>query len=115
LKVIVKAYEAKKAAETAAKAARREQILVEKEKIVAEAGITSPCLKAGRRLAIDLKALLEEWKAAPRLEKKTDAASLEAISQHLATSLISAAAHTLPQLEATQSVRSPMQRSSTRS
>jgi hypothetical protein len=65
------AFEAKKAAESAAKAARREQILVEKEKIVAEAEslALSEALKAtGDRL----KVLLDEWKAAPRLDKKID-------------------------------------------
>ncbi len=66
------AYEAKKAAETAAKAARREQILVEKEKIVAEAeslALSESWKSTGDRL----KVLLDEWKAAPRLEKKVDA------------------------------------------
>jgi hypothetical protein len=66
------AYEAKKAAETAAKAARREQILVEKEKIVAEA--ESLALSESWKATGDrLKVLLDEWKAAPRLEKKADA------------------------------------------
>ena len=66
------AYEAKKAAETAAKAARREQILVEKEKIVAEA--ESLALSENWKVTGDrLKALLDEWKAAPRLDKKSDA------------------------------------------
>ena len=67
------AYEAKKAAEAAAKAARREQIITEKEKIVAEA--ESLALSENWKATGDrLKALLEEWKAAPRLDKKTDAA-----------------------------------------
>ena len=66
------AYEAKKAAETAAKAARREQIIVEKEKIVAEA--ESLALSESWKATGDrLKVLLNEWKAAPRLDKKTDA------------------------------------------
>jgi len=66
------AYEAKKAAEAAAKAARREQILVEKEKIVAEA--ESLALSESWKATGDrLKVLLDEWKAAPRLEKKADA------------------------------------------
>ena len=65
------AYEAKKAAESAAKAARREQILVEKEKIVAEA--ESLALSESWKATGDrLKTLLDEWKAAPRLDKKTD-------------------------------------------
>ena len=65
------AYEAKKAAETAAKAARREQLIVEKEKIVAEAeslALSESWKSTGDRL----KVLLDEWKAAPRLDKKTD-------------------------------------------
>jgi hypothetical protein len=66
------AYEAKKAAEATAKAARREQILVEKEKIVAEA--ESLALSENWKVTGDrLKALLDEWKAAPRLDKKADA------------------------------------------
>ena len=65
------AYEAKKAAETAAKAARREQLIVEKEKIVAEA--ESLALSESWKATGDrLKVLLDEWKAAPRLDKKTD-------------------------------------------
>lgn len=65
------AYEAKKAAESAAKAARREQIIIEKEKIVAEAeslALSESWKSTGDRL----KVLLEEWKAAPRLDKKVD-------------------------------------------
>ena len=66
------AFEAKKAAEALAKAARREQILVEKEKIVAEA--ESLALSESWKATGDrLKVLLDEWKAAPRLDKKTDA------------------------------------------
>jgi hypothetical protein len=66
------AYEAKKAEELAAKAARREQIIVEKEKIVAEA--ESLALSESWKATGDrLKVLLEEWKAAPRLDKKIDA------------------------------------------
>lgn len=65
------AYEAKKATEAAAKAARREQILIEKEKIVAEAeslALSESWKSTGDRL----KVLLDEWKAAPRLDKKID-------------------------------------------
>lgn len=66
------AYEAKKAVENAAKAARREEILVEKEKIVSEA--ESLALSESWKATGDrLKILLDEWKIAPRLEKKTDA------------------------------------------
>ena len=65
------AYEAKKAAESAVKAARRDQILVEKEKIVAEA--ESLALSENWKVTGDrLKTLLDEWKAAPRLDKKAD-------------------------------------------
>ena len=62
------AYEAKKAAEEIAKAERLAQVLIEKEKIVAEAESTSWKVTGDR-----LKALLDEWKSAPRLDKKTDA------------------------------------------
>jgi hypothetical protein len=61
------AYEAKKAIENAAKAAHRQEILDSKEKIVVEAEslILSESWKStGDRL----KVLLEEWKAAPRLD-----------------------------------------------
>jgi hypothetical protein len=65
------AYEAKKAAEAAAKNARREQILVEKEKIVVEA--ESLAMSENWKVTGDrLKQLLDEWKLAPRLDKKTD-------------------------------------------
>jgi hypothetical protein len=67
------AYEAKKAAETAAKEARRAQIIVEKEKIVAEAeslALSESWKSTGDRL----KVLMDEWKAAPRLDKTTDTA-----------------------------------------
>ncbi|MDO8645210.1 MAG: DUF349 domain-containing protein [Candidatus Planktophila sp.] len=66
------AYEAKKAAETAAKKARLEQILIEKEKIVSEAeslAMSDSWKSTGDRL----KTLLDEWKSAPRLDKATDA------------------------------------------
>jgi hypothetical protein len=65
------AYEAKKAAETAAKAARREQLIVEKEKIVAEAESLA-LSEAWKATGDRLKVLLDEWKAAPRLDKKVD-------------------------------------------
>ena len=65
-------YEAKKAAEAAVKAVRREQIIVEKEKIVTEA--ESLALSESWKTTGDrLKVLLDEWKAAPRLDKKVDA------------------------------------------
>lgn len=66
------AYEVKKASELAAKKARLEQILVEKEKIVAEA--ESLAMSESWKVTGDrLKVLLDEWKSAPRLEKKSDA------------------------------------------
>ena len=65
------AYEAKKAAEAVAKAARREQLVVEKEKIVAEAESLA-LSEAWKATGDRLKVLLDEWKAAPRLDKKTD-------------------------------------------
>ena len=66
------AYEAKKAIEAAAKAAHREQVLVEKEKIVSEA--ESLMLSENWKVTGDrLKTLLDEWKSAPRLDKKSDA------------------------------------------
>lgn len=66
------AYEAKKAAENAAKAAHRQEVLEGKEKIVVEA--ESLAMSESWKVTGDrLKVLLEEWKAAPRLDKKTDA------------------------------------------
>lgn len=65
------AYEAKKNADAAIKAARREQVLVEKEKIVTEA--ESLALSESWKVTGDrLKTLLDEWKSAPRLDKKVD-------------------------------------------
>lgn len=66
------AYEAKKAVEIAAKAARQQEIIETKEKIVVEA--ESLALSESWKTTGDrLKVLLDEWKAAPRLEKKQDA------------------------------------------
>lgn len=87
------AYEAKKVAEAAVKAARREQVLVEKEKIVAEA--ESLALSENWKVTGDrLKTLLEEWKSAPRLDKKLMENSGSAFPHH-AISLISVAELTL--------------------
>jgi hypothetical protein len=66
------AYEAKKAAEMAAKKARLEQILIEKEKIVAEAESLAQS-ESWKVTGDRLKVLLDEWKSAPRLDKKADA------------------------------------------
>lgn len=66
------AYEAKKAAEAEAKAAHRAQVMAAKEILVIEA--ESLALSESWKATGDrLKTLLEEWKAAPRLDKKTDA------------------------------------------
>ena len=65
------AYEAKKALEKAEREARRADALILKENIVneAESLVDSESWKAtGERL----KELLEQWKAAPRLDKKSD-------------------------------------------
>jgi hypothetical protein len=66
------AYEARKAAQTAAKEAKRIEATEIKEKLVAEAeslALSESWKSTGDRL----KVLLDEWKAAPRLEKKADA------------------------------------------
>jgi len=65
------AYEAKKAAEAELKAAKRAASIAAKEALVTEAEslVDSTSWKAtGERL----KVLLDEWKKAPRLDKKTD-------------------------------------------
>jgi hypothetical protein len=67
------AYEAKKEAEKVAKEAKRAEALVIKEKIVTEAeslALSESWKSTGERL----KTLLDEWKAAPRLDKAADAA-----------------------------------------
>ena len=66
------AYEARKAAENAAKEAKRLEATAVKEKLVAEAeslALSENWKSTGDRL----KTLLDEWKAAARLDKKTDA------------------------------------------
>lgn len=66
------AYEAKKAAAAEAKAAQRAASIAAKEALVAEAESlvdSSNWKSTGERL----KVLLDEWKKAPRLDKKTDA------------------------------------------
>ncbi len=65
------AYEAKKAAEVEAKAAKRAATVAAKEALVAEAESLSESTSwkaTGERLRV----LLEEWKKAPRLDKKSD-------------------------------------------
>ncbi len=66
------AYESKKAAEAEAKKARLDQILIEKEKIVAEAESLAQS-ESWKTTGDRLKILLDEWKSAPRLEKSADA------------------------------------------
>lgn len=66
------AYEAKRASEAEAKAAHRAQVMAAKEILVIEA--ESLALSESWKATGDrLKALLDEWKAAPRLDKKSDA------------------------------------------
>jgi hypothetical protein len=65
------AYEAKKAAELEAKAAKRAATVAAKEALVAEAESLSESTSwkaTGERLRV----LLDEWKKAPRLDKKSD-------------------------------------------
>ncbi|MGA1159051.1 MAG: DUF349 domain-containing protein [Candidatus Nanopelagicaceae bacterium] len=65
------AYEAKRAAELEAKAAKRAATLEAKEKLVLEA----ETLRESNQWKVTgdrLKELLDEWKKAPRLDKKTD-------------------------------------------
>jgi len=67
------AYESRKEAEKLAKEAKRVEALAVKEKIVAEAeslALSESWKVTGERL----KTLLDEWKAAPRLDKSADAA-----------------------------------------
>ena len=66
------AYEAKKASEAAAKEQKRLETAAVKEKLVTEAeslALSESWKSTGDRL----KVLLDEWKNAPRLDKKTDA------------------------------------------
>ena len=66
------AYEARKAAESAAKEAKRVEASAIKEKLVVEAeslALSESWKSTGERL----KVLLDDWKTAPRLEKKADA------------------------------------------
>ncbi|MFM8632295.1 MAG: DUF349 domain-containing protein [Candidatus Nanopelagicus sp.] len=66
------AYIARKAAQTAERKARKAESIAIKEKIVAEAeGLVDSV--AWKVTTARLKSLLEEWKKAPRLDKKTDA------------------------------------------
>ena len=65
------AYEAKQAAANAAKEAKRTASIELKEKLVAEA--ESLALSENWKATSErLKVILDEWKAAPRLDKKTD-------------------------------------------
>ena len=66
------AYEAKNAAKNQAKTEHRAQALVEKEKLVAEAESLANS-QSWKTTGDRLKTLLDEWKTAPRLDKKSDA------------------------------------------
>mgnify|MGYP000406520952 FL=1 len=67
------AYQARKAAQSAEKEARKNEAAALKEKIVAEAETLIDSV-AWKVTTARLKVLLEEWKKAPRLDKKIDAA-----------------------------------------
>jgi len=67
------AYQARKAAQSAEKEARKNEAAAVKEKIVAEAETLIDSV-AWKVTTARLKVLLEEWKKAPRLDKKIDAA-----------------------------------------
>ena len=67
------AYQARKAAQSAEKEARKNEAAAVKEKIVAEAEALIDSV-AWKVTTARLKVLLEEWKKAPRLDKKIDAA-----------------------------------------
>lgn len=66
-------YEEKKAAEQVAKAAKRQEALELKERIVVEAEALADS-ESWKSSSEKLKSLLDEWKKAPRLDKATDAA-----------------------------------------
>ena len=66
-------FEEKKAAEESAKAAKREEALKNKERIVVEAEALADS-DSWKVSSEKLKNLLDEWKKAPRLDKATDAA-----------------------------------------
>lgn len=65
------AYEAKKALEKAEREARRADALIQKENIVNEAESLADS-ESWKITGERLKELLEQWKAAPRLDKKSD-------------------------------------------
>ena len=67
------AYQAKKAAQNAEREARKIEAAAIKEKIVAEAESLVDSV-AWKVTTARLKVLLDEWKKAPRLDKKVDAA-----------------------------------------
>jgi hypothetical protein len=66
------AYEARKAVENAAKEAKRVEASVIKEKLVVE-GESLALSESWKSTGDRLKVLVDEWKAAPRLDKKADA------------------------------------------
>lgn len=65
-------YEAKKAAAKAEKDAKRAETISLKERIVSEAENLTQS-EEWKKASEKLKSLLDEWKKAPRLDKKTDA------------------------------------------
>lgn len=65
------AYEAKKALEKAEREARRADALIQKENIVVEAESLADS-ESWKATGERLKELLDQWKAAPRLDKKSD-------------------------------------------
>ncbi len=65
------AFEAKKAAEAEAKAAKRAATVAAKEQIVVQAEALTDST-SWKSTGEKLKELLDEWKKAPRLDKKTD-------------------------------------------
>ena len=65
------AYQERKDVESAVREAKRATALVEKEKLVAEAESLA-LSDSWKSTSERLKVLLEEWKAAPRLDKATD-------------------------------------------
>jgi hypothetical protein len=65
-------YEAKKALEKAEREARRADALIQKENIVSEAESLADS-ESWKNTGERLKELLDQWKVAPRLDKKADA------------------------------------------
>ena len=88
------AYVARKAAQAAEREARKIESTAVKEKLVVEAESLVDSV-AWKVTTARLKVLLEEWKKAPRLDKKVDAHYGRG-SLHLEINLIRGAVHILP-------------------